>query len=181
MWTATLHRTTPAYFNQSFTIGDIYLRKAQVYGCAIAIGVLAILYVIMRVTWLGRAIRAVSANMSSAKLVGVNPSTVAALTFAIGVATTGAGGVDRRSALPVPAGVALPVDLAPARDHRPRRDGQPSGRSRRRAHARRRRDDDATYISPQWATMVPWVVILVVLLVRPQGLMGHKLREDVAL
>ena len=29
--------------------------------------------------------------------------------------------------------------------------------------------------------MVPWVVILVVLLVRPQGLMGHKLREDVAL
>ena len=92
VWTATLHRATPEYFNQSFTIGDIYLRKAQVYGCAIAIGVLAILYVILRVTWLGRAIRAVSANMSSARLVGVNPSTVAALTFAIGVATTGAGG-----------------------------------------------------------------------------------------
>jgi branched-chain amino acid transport system permease protein len=37
------------------------------------------------------------------------------------------------------------------------------------------------YISPQWATMVPWAVILIVLLVRPQGLMGQKLREDVAL
>ena len=142
VWTATLHRTTPDYFNQSFTIGDIYLRKAQVYGCAIAIGVLAILYVILRVTWLGRAIRAVSANMSSARLVGVNPSTVAALTFAIGVATTGAGGAIASVLYPFLPALALPVDLAAARHHRPRRDGQPSGRGRRRASARRGRDDD---------------------------------------
>ena len=181
VWTATLHRATPDYFDQSFTIGDIYLRKAQVYGCAIAIGVLAILYVILRVTWLGRSIRAVSANMSSAKLVGVNPSTVAALTFAIGVATTGAGGsiaavlypflpgshyqwISRLLGIIVLGGMgslpgavvgALLLGVAETMTQ--------------------------TYISPQWATMVPWVVIMVVLLLRPQGLMGQKLREDVAL
>jgi branched-chain amino acid transport system permease protein len=181
VWTATLHRATPDYFNQSFTVGDIYLRKAQVYGCAIAVGVLAILYVILRVTWLGRAIRAVSANMSSARLVGVNPSTVAALTFAIGVATTGAGGsiaavlypflpashyqwISRLLGIIVLGGMgslpgavvgALLLGVAETMTQ--------------------------TYISPQWATMVPWVVIMVVLLVRPQGLMGQKLREDVAL
>jgi branched-chain amino acid transport system permease protein len=181
VWTATLHRATPDYFNQSFTIGDIYLRKAQVYGCAIAVGVLAILYVILRVTWLGRAIRAVSANMSSAKLVGVNPSTVAALTFAVGVATTGAGGsiaavlypflpashyqwISRLLGIIVLGGMgslpgavvgALLLGVAETLTQ--------------------------TYVSPQWATMVPWVVILLVLLLRPQGLMGQKLREDVAL
>jgi branched-chain amino acid transport system permease protein len=181
VWTATLHRSTPDYFNQSFTIGDIYLRKAQVYGCAIAIGVLAVLYVIIRVTWLGRAIRAVSANMSSAKLVGVNPRTVAALTFAIGVATTGAGGsiasvlypflpasgyqwISRLLGIIVLGGMgslpgavvgALLLGVAETMTQ--------------------------TYVSPQWATMVPWVVILLVLLLRPQGLMGQKLREDVAL
>jgi branched-chain amino acid transport system permease protein len=181
VWTATLHRSTPDYFNQSFTIGDIYLRKAQVYGCTIAIGVLAILYVIIRVTWLGRAIRAVSANLSSAKLVGVNPRTVAALTFAIGVATTGAGGsiasvlypflpasgyqwISRLLGIIVLGGMgslpgavvgALLLGVAETMTQ--------------------------TYISPQWATMVPWVVIMVVLLLRPQGLMGQKLREDVAL
>ncbi len=32
VWTATLHRATPDYFNQSFTIGDIYLRKAHSLG-----------------------------------------------------------------------------------------------------------------------------------------------------
>jgi branched-chain amino acid transport system permease protein len=181
VWTATLHRATPDYFNQSWTIGDIYLRKAQVYGCAIAVGVLAILYVILKVTWLGRAIRAVSANMSSAKLVGVDPQTVAALTFAIGVATTGAGGSIAAVLYPflpgshyawisrilgiivlggmgsLPGAVVGALILGVAETM------------------------TATYISPQWATMVPWVVIMLVLLLRPQGLMGQKLREDVAL
>jgi branched-chain amino acid transport system permease protein len=181
VWTATLHRATPDYFDQSFRIGDIYLRKAQVYGCAIAVGVLVVLYILLKVTWLGRAIRAVSANTASARLVGVNPSTVAALTFAVGVATTGAGGsiaavlypflpgshyawISRLLGIIVLGGMgslpgavvgALLLGVAETMTQ--------------------------TYISPQWATMVPWVVIMVVLLLRPQGLMGQKLREDVAL
>jgi branched-chain amino acid transport system permease protein len=36
----------------------------------------------------------------------------------------------------------------------------------------------ATYLSLQWATLVVYLVILVVLLVRPQGLFGTQLRED---
>jgi branched-chain amino acid transport system permease protein len=38
----------------------------------------------------------------------------------------------------------------------------------------------ATYGSLQWATVIFYVAILVVLLVKPQGLFGAKLREDVA-
>jgi branched-chain amino acid transport system permease protein len=38
----------------------------------------------------------------------------------------------------------------------------------------------ATYGSLQWATLVFYVVILAVLLFRPQGLYGTRLREDVA-
>jgi branched-chain amino acid transport system permease protein len=181
VWTATLHRSTPDYFNQSFTIGDIYVRKAQVYGCAIAVGVLAILYVILRVTWLGRAIRAVSANMSSARLVGVDPKTVAALTFAIGVATTGAGGAIASVLYPfLPAsgyqwisrllGIIVLGGM-----------GSLPGAVVGALLLGVAETMTQTYISPQWATMVPWVVIMLVLLLRPQGLMGQKLREDVAL
>jgi branched-chain amino acid transport system permease protein len=36
------------------------------------------------------------------------------------------------------------------------------------------------YLSPRWGVGVFYVVILVVLMVRPQGLMGSRLREDVA-
>ena len=36
------------------------------------------------------------------------------------------------------------------------------------------------YISPSWQTAVPYVVIFVVLLVRPQGILGRRIRQDVA-
>jgi branched-chain amino acid transport system permease protein len=35
------------------------------------------------------------------------------------------------------------------------------------------------YIAPQWQTAVAYVVIFVVLLLRPQGLLGSRTREDV--
>jgi branched-chain amino acid transport system permease protein len=38
-----------------------------------------------------------------------------------------------------------------------------------------------TYISPAWTTAVPYVIIFLVLMFRPQGLMGARLREDVAI
>ena len=180
VWSGNLHSVTPSYFNQSFRLGDFYFPKAQVFGCAIAVGVLAILYVVLVKTWLGRAIRAVSANMSSARLVGVSPRNVAALTFAIGVATTGAGGsiasvlypflpgshyvwISRILGIIVLGGMgslpgavigALLLGVAETMT--------------------------VTYVSPRWATMVPWAVIMVVLLARPQGILGAKLREDVA-
>ena len=178
IWSTTYHTATPSYFAQSFRLGDLYFPKAQVFGCLIAIGVLSCLYVMLRWTWLGRAIRAVSENVSSALLVGVNPKKVAALTFAIGVATTGAGGsitavlypflpgshyqwISRLLGIIVLGGMgslpgavigALALGVAET--------------------------TTATYISPRWATMVPYAVIMVVLLARPQGIMGAKLRED---
>jgi branched-chain amino acid transport system permease protein len=36
----------------------------------------------------------------------------------------------------------------------------------------------SAYWSPAWATAVPYAVVFAVLLVRPQGLMGTRLRED---
>jgi branched-chain amino acid transport system permease protein len=36
-----------------------------------------------------------------------------------------------------------------------------------------------TYISPAWATAVPYALVFVVLLIRPNGILGTRLREDV--
>jgi branched-chain amino acid transport system permease protein len=179
IWSTTSHAATPSYFASSFRFGDFYFPKAQVYGCAIAVVVLLSLYAMLRSTWLGRAIRAVSENVSSARLVGVNARSVAALTFAIGVATTGAGGaiasvlypflpgshyvwISRLLGIIVLGGMgSLPGAVIGA---------LAMGVSETMT---------ATYVSPRWATMVPYVVIMVVLLARPQGIMGAKLREDV--
>jgi branched-chain amino acid transport system permease protein len=180
VWGNTSHTLRPAYFNQSFTVGSIFLPKAQVYGALLALAVLAALYVILNRTWLGRAIRASAANSPAARLVGVNVGAVAALTFAIGVATAGAGGsivgvlypflpgahyqwISRLLGIIVLGGMgSLPGALLGA------------------LLLGMAETLTVTYISPAWATAVPYAVIFVVLLVRPQGLLGTKLREDVA-
>jgi branched-chain amino acid transport system permease protein len=179
VWSTTSHSATPSYFASSFRFGGYYFPKAQVYGCAVAVVVLVALYVMLRATWLGRAIRAVSENVSSARLVGVNAKNVAALTFAVGVSTTGAGGaiasvlypflpgshyvwISRLLGIIVLGGMgSLPGAVLGA---------LAMGVSETMT---------ATYVSPRWATLVPYIVIMVVLLARPQGIMGAKLREDV--
>ena len=180
VWGNTSHSIRPPYFNQSFTVGDLFLPKAQVYGCAVAIAVLVALWAFLTRTWTGRAIRASAVNPNGARLVGVNVSAVATMTFAIGVATTGAGGsivgtlypflpgshylwISRLLGIIVLGGMgSLPGAVAGALLIG-------VGESL-----------TSTYISPQWTTAVPYVVIFLVLLGRPQGLLGSRLREDVA-
>ena len=181
VWGNTSHAVRTPYFDQSFGVGDLFLPKAQVYGCLLAIAVLAGLWVFLTRTWTGRAIRASAVNPQGAELVGVNVAAVAAMTFAIGVAMTGAGGsivsvlypflpgshyvwISRLLGIIVLGGMgSLPGAIIGA------------------LLLGVAETTTTTYIGPEWATAVPFVVIFVVLLVRPQGLMGARLREDVAL
>lgn len=170
---------TPSYFNSSYNIGPFFLPKPQVYGCLAAIAVLGLLYFALTRTWMGRAIRASSQNLDAAQLVGVSATSVAALTFALGASTTGVGGsilsvlfaffpashylwISRLLGIIVLGGMgslpgavvgALLLGIAET--------------------------VTASYISLRWATVVFYLVIMVVLLVRPQGLFGTRLREDV--
>jgi branched-chain amino acid transport system permease protein len=171
---------TPAYFEQSFRIGDLVFPKTQVYGAALALVTLAALYVVLTRTWTGRAIRATSQNVSGAALVGISAAGTSALTFAIGTATTGVGGsilavlypffpashydwISRLLGIIVLGGMgSLPGALVGA---------LVLGLAETLT---------ATYGSLQWATLVFYVVILAVLLFRPQGLYGTRLREDMA-
>jgi branched-chain amino acid transport system permease protein len=171
---------TPSYFNASFDLGPFFLPKAQVYGAIAAMAVMGLLYLGLTRTWAGRAIRASSQNVSGAQLVGISATGVAALTFSVGAATAGVGGsllavlfaffpashylwISRLLGIIVLGGMgslpgavvgALLLGIAETMT--------------------------ATYISLRWATVVFYLVILFVLLLRPQGLFGTRLREDVA-
>ncbi|HEV8688348.1 MAG TPA: branched-chain amino acid ABC transporter permease [Gaiellaceae bacterium] len=170
---------TPSYFDESFHLGGLFFPKAQVYAAALAVGLLVLLYLVLTRTWLGRAIRASAQNPSGARLVGVDPGAVAALTFALGIATTGAAGsaigvlypffpaahyawISRLLGIIVLGGMgSLPGALVGA---------MLLGVAE---------TTTSTYFSVRWATAVPYVLILVVLLLRPHGLFGERVREDV--
>ena len=168
----------PSYVDQSFHLGDVFLPKAQVYGGLLAVVVLGALWLILTKTWLGRAIRAAAANPASAELVGIKVTSVAALVFGLGLAAAGAGGgitgvlypfvpgshylwIARLLAIVVLGGLgslegavlsALVFGIAET--------------------------FTTVYVSPAWATAVPYAIVFVVLLFRPQGLLGTRLRDD---
>ncbi len=180
IWGNTSHSVRPSYVNESFHIGEIFLPKAQVYGCALASFVLGALYLILTRTWLGRAIRASASNPSGAALVGVNVSAVAALAFAVGVAAAGAGGSIVSVLYPFLPGshyqwIARLLGIIVLGGM-----GSLPGAVIGALILGVAETATVTYISPQWATAVPYLIIFVVLLARPQGLAGAKLREDVA-
>lgn len=171
---------TPSYFSEAFQAGPFLLPKAQVYACLAALVVLALLYVILSRTWTGRAIRATSENPSGAALIGISSEAVAALAFALGASTAGVGGASLSvlytfypashydwiarllgviilgglGSLPGALVGALVLGLAETMT--------------------------ATYASVRWSALVFYVVIVVVLIFRPQGLFGARMREDVS-
>lgn len=170
---------TPSYFEESFKIGSLSLPKPQVFGFVAAMLVLLALYVVLTRTWTGRAIRASSQNPSGAALVGVGATSTAALAFALGTSTAGVGGsilsvlypffpashydwISRLLGIIVLGGMgSLPGALVGA---------LVLGLAETLT---------ATYGSLRWATLIFYAVIFAVLIFRPQGIFGTKLREDV--
>jgi branched-chain amino acid transport system permease protein len=180
IWGNTSHSVRPAYSTSSFKIGELFLPKAQVYGGLLAIVVLGSLYLVLMRSWLGRAIRASAVNPQGAELVGVNVASVAALTFAVGVASSGAGGAIASVLYPFLPGshyqwIARLLGIIVLGGM-----GSLPGAVIGALCLGVAELMTVTYIGPEWATGVPYVLVFIVLLVRPQGILGMRLRQDVA-
>ncbi|HKI55694.1 MAG TPA: branched-chain amino acid ABC transporter permease [Trueperaceae bacterium] len=178
-WKNVFRSVTPVYFNQSFHVGALVLPKAQVFGCAASAVVLFLLYLLLTRTWMGRAIRSASENPEGAHLVGIDIGTVSAFTFAIGIATAGVGGSVMSILYPIfPASqyvwISRTLGIIVLGGM-----GSLPGAVLGALVLGVAETLTATYVSTQWSVVVFYVVILVVLLVKPEGLMGARMRKDV--
>lgn len=79
--------------NQKIMIGDVMITTQQIAIFATTIGLMLLLQFIVRKTKVGRAMRAVSVDADAARLMGVNVDMTISYTFAIGSALAGAAGV----------------------------------------------------------------------------------------
>jgi branched-chain amino acid transport system permease protein len=77
----------------SVHVFGFYLPYIYLFGFALALVLVAALYVLLYRTGFGRSVRATMQDETAARLVGINISRVAAITFGIGVAVTAAGGM----------------------------------------------------------------------------------------
>ena len=84
---------TPQGAAATLKVGGLILSKDQMVLVAAAALLMAVLWYIVQRTRIGKAMRAVSHDADAAALMGINTDTVISFTFALGAALAGAGGM----------------------------------------------------------------------------------------
>ncbi len=171
-WNTSIRSVNTGYANSSWTVFGYQITLVRLWAFLLSVGVIGLLFLLLNRTRFGRAIRATVQNPESARLLGVEAEWVSALGFGLGAATAAAAGsvygllypfnsgshydlISRLLSIVVLGGLgsiggaivgALIVSTSVA--------------------------VVASTISPTWSEMTFFIILLLVLLVRPRGLFG---------
>ncbi len=161
------------YAERSIRIGSFYFAYIHIFGFALSVVLLAALYFLLYRTKFGYSLRASMQNRTAAELIGIDVERVSALTFGIGVALAAAGGMaygatsafNPNSHYDLISRLLVIIILA----------GLGSLRGALIASVLMLVIEDVTAVlwSPVWASTVFFILLVVVLVVRPQGLFGQ--------
>lgn len=91
-FSADFRTINPSYAGANFTVLGVTVPLVRVLAFAVALVLTIALWLALLHTRLGRAIRATAQNLGAARLYGVDPKFIYALTFATGAALAGAAG-----------------------------------------------------------------------------------------
>ncbi len=160
------------YVEASFQIGDFYLAYIYVFGFVLSVVLLAALYVLIYRTKFGHSLLASMQNRTAAQLIGIDVERVSAITFGIGVALAAAGGMaygatsafNANSLYDLISRLLVIIILG----------GMGSLRGALIASLGMLVIEDVTAVvwSPVWASTVFFALLVVIMVVRPQGLFG---------
>src|SRR5579872_2733129 len=92
LFTADFRTINPSYAGANFTFLGLTVPLVRLAAFVIALVLAAALWGLLTHMKLGRAIRATSQNLTAARLYGVDPRSLYAITFGIGAALAGAAG-----------------------------------------------------------------------------------------
>ncbi len=165
------------YVDASLKIGSFYIAYVHIFGFVLSVLLLTGLYVVLYRTKFGYSLRASMQNRTAAQLIGIDVERVSALTFGIGVALAAAGGMaygatttfNPNSHYDLISRLLVIIILA----------GLGSLRGALIASLLMLVIEDVTAVvwSPVWASTVFFILLVILLLVRPQGLFGQAERR----
>ena len=92
VFSADFRTINPSYAGNSFTMGPLVVPVARLAAFAVAILLTVSMWQFLLHTRLGRAIRATAQNLMAARLYGVEPRHLYAMTFGLGIALAGMAG-----------------------------------------------------------------------------------------
>ena len=176
-FTGIFRSTNPSYATQSLHFASFSFPIGRIYATVLSIALLLGMYVLLQTTKTGRAIRATMQDRKAAQIVGVNVQRISTITFGIGLALAGASGsllsflytfypsahwswIPRLLAIVVLGGLGslggavtgsllLGVGVAFV----------------------------GNLVSTSWSPMVFFLVLFLILLIKPEGLFGEKIQR----
>jgi branched-chain amino acid transport system permease protein len=160
------------YVDKSLHVTGFYLPYIYIFGFLMALVLLAALFWMLYRTQLGQSIRASVQNRLGAELVGIDINRVSTITFGIGVAVTAAGGMvfgatttfNPNAGYDLISRLLVIIVLGGL--------GSVGGALIAAVTMLVIEDVTAVVWSPVWASTMFFAVLVVVLLVRPNGLFG---------
>jgi branched-chain amino acid transport system permease protein len=167
------------YETASFPIFGFRITYVYVFGFVLCLLILGALFLMLYRTGFGGAIRATMLNRTAAQLIGIDVDRVAALAFGVGVATAAAGGVvfgitnafNPGSHYDLISRLLTIIVLGGL--------GSLRGAIVAALVMLVTEDITAVLVSPVWANFVFFVILVAVLIVRPQGLYGVRVRDRI--
>ncbi|HXX29503.1 MAG TPA: branched-chain amino acid ABC transporter permease [Myxococcaceae bacterium] len=160
--------------NQTATLGGLNFNVAYAVSFAIAIFGATCMYLYMRYTEMGRAIRAVAQNQTVAPLMGIRVAWVSGISFAFGVACAGAAGALLLPIFYVNPTVGGPYNLKSFVIVVLGGMGSLEGAALGGLILGVTEGLTAYYWEDSYTQVVDFILFLAVLLLRPQGLFGRK-------
>jgi branched-chain amino acid transport system permease protein len=162
------------YVDRSFPLFGVYFPYIYVFGFLMAVGLLSALYVMLYRTRFGASIRASLADQTAAALVGIDVKRVATLCFGIGVAVTAAGGMVYGATNTFNASTSYDLITRLLTIIVLGGMGSLGGALLAGILMVTLEDIVAVVWSPVWSTMSFFIVLVIVLSLRPQGIFGKQ-------
>jgi branched-chain amino acid transport system permease protein len=174
IFSTNLVQIPTSYINDTYQFGRLTFPAIYVWAFALSVLILAALYYLLHRTRFGLSLRATTQNPVAASLAGVSTDRVSATALAIGVAMAAAGGMifgttnsfNAASSYDLISRLIVIVVLGGL--------GSIGGTLAAAVMMLVIEDVVAVVWSPVWGQMTFYLVLVAVLLVRPQGLFGRK-------
>jgi branched-chain amino acid transport system permease protein len=171
-WNTTHRSINTTYANDSWTIGSYQITVVRLLAFVLSLVALGLLYLLLNRTRFGRAVRATVQNPDSARLLGVEAERVSAFGFGLGAATAAAAGSIYGLLYPFNAGshydlISRLLSIVVLGGM-----GSVGGAVIAAMIVSTSSAIVASTVSPIWSEMTFFIILILVLLVRPQGIFG---------
>ena len=162
-----------SYITSTVHVFGFYLPYIYVFGFALAVLLVAVMYLILYRTRFGRSLRATMQDQTAARLIGIDINRISALAFGLGVAVTSVGGMvfgatnafNANSGYDLISRLLAIIILG----------GMGSiGGALAAAVFMTTVESIVAIWSPDWSVVVFYAALVVVLTIRPQGLFGQR-------